>query len=269
MAEEKKEETGLLDDLVEEKLSKEAENEEEVVGGQEVTDKEKVDAKDVEEKDNSLDDLLASLNDTAGEFLGAGDRQQEEPVQPSIQPEKPRYEAPLKMSPVTFEKPVIQISQNDFDDAVASPAGLQRYTEKVVGAVIQALQKPVNDGLTGVANYALQNALTQSVQTLTPVVDHRIQTQATIDKWWRKNSDIEPAANLVGVAANRILAKNPKIKLQQLLEESGKEVRATIAKLRVQQKQANGKKPGFVDSKGKGSKPSQRKQDSIMAQLGM
>jgi hypothetical protein len=271
MADEKKqEETGLLDDLVKDKLPEEVEGEEQEVIGDAGADEE---GKEKDTKDDSLDDLLASLDETAGQFLGAAESikqtvQQEEPIQPP--PQKPRYEAPLQMTAVTFEKPVVQISQNDFDDAVASPAGLQRYTEKVIGAVIQSLQKPVNDGLAGVANYALQNALTKSVETLTPVVDHRIQTQATIDKWWRRNSDLEPAANLVGVAANRILAKNPKIQLAQLLDESGKEVRATIVKLKGQQKQAgNGKKPGFVDNKGKGTGSSKRKQDSIMAQLGM
>lgn len=270
-------EGSVLDDLLKEQEGngeEEAEQEEVQVEG-EVEEGQQAEVKQTsakkEEKD-PLEDLLATLNEAAGQQLGIVDTPapQQQIQQPVVQQQAPQqFQVPFQ-TPV-IERPNIQISQTDYDDAVSSPAGLARFAEKLVTSVLNAVQKPLNDGFSGVANHTLQNALTKTVETLTPVIDNRVRTQAVINEWWIENKDLLKARNLVGAAANRIAAKNPNISLENLLDQSGKEVRKLIDTIQKRSEKP-GKKASFASANGTRNANSQggsTRKNSIMAQLGM
>jgi len=265
-------EVSVLDDLLgeqEEQRDTTAEGEE---GQQAAGESEGGVKKDID----PLDDLLTTLNDAAGQQIGVGVTEQAQPqpqqqVTQPIQPAQQQQQFYAQYQPPVIEKPTFQISQADYDDAVASPAGLQKFADKIVSAVLSAVQKPLTDGISGAANFALQNALTKTVETVSPIIDHKVNVRGTISEWWADNKDLIKARNLVGAAANRIAAKNPSISLEKLLDESGNEVRKLIKNL--QAKSASQEKPktssaSLNGTRQSGTQGSNKRKDSIMAQLG-
>lgn len=224
-----------------------------------------------------LDDLLTTLNDAAGQQIGVEVTEQAQPqpqqqVAQPIQPAQQQQQSYVQYQPPVIEKPTFQISQADYDDAVASPAGLQRFADKIVSTVLNAVQKPLTDGISGAANFALQNALTKTVETVSPIIDHKVNIRGTISEWWADNKDLIKARNLVGAAANRIAAKNPNISLEKLLQESGNEVRKLIKNLQTKSTSQGKPKASSASLNGtrqSGTQGSNKRKDSIMAQLGI
>lgn len=263
------EESSVLDDLLGDQNSEKSvavldKDNKQVAKGQNDVDNKEVDP---------LDDLLSTLNDAAGQQIGIGETQQVQPQQQIVQPAQQQVQQQQiygQYQPPIIEKPTFQVSQSDYDDAVASPAGLQRFADRIVSSVLNAVQKPLTDGISGAANFALQNALTKTVETVSPLIDHKVNVRGTISEWWSDNKDLIKARNLVGAAANRIAAKNPSISLDKLLDESGKEVRKLIKNIQTKTMQEKPKASSASlngTRQNSGSQGSKRK-DSIMAQLG-
>lgn len=266
-------EVSVLDDL----LEGQEEQKDTTVEGEEGQQAAGASEGEVKKDIDPLDDLLATLNDAAGQQIDAGGTQQIQPQpqpqqQQVIQPAQQQQQSYAQYQPPVIEKPTFQISQADYDDAVASPAGLQRFADKIVSTVLNAVQKPLTDGISGAANFALQNALTKTVETVSPIIDHKVNIRGTISEWWADNKDLIKARNLVGAAANRIAAKNPNISLEKLLQESGNEVRKLIKNLQTKSTSQGKPKASSASLNGtrqSGTQGSNKRKDSIMAQLGI
>lgn len=266
-------EVSVLDDL----LEGQEEQKDTTVEGEEGQQAAGASEGEVKKDIDPLDDLLATLNDAAGQQIDAGGTQQIQPQpqpqqQQVIQPAQQQQQSYVQYQPPVIEKPTFQISQADYDDAVASPAGLQRFADKIVSTVLNAVQKPLTDGISGAANFALQNALTKTVETVSPIIDHKVNIRGTISEWWADNKDLIKARNLVGAAANRIAAKNPNISLEKLLQESGNEVRKLIKNLQTKSTSQGKPKASSASLNGtrqSGTQGSNKRKDSIMAQLGI
>jgi hypothetical protein len=132
----------------------------------------------------------------------------------------------------------------------------------------------MSKALAELSEHVTQSSMSRTVQAVSPLIEQRVQTQATISEWWIRNPDLMKVRNLVGAAANRIAAANPDMKLGKLLDESGKEVRKLIKQLEGRKSStsspASQPDPAFAGVTGtrKGAQAGDKKGNSIMAQLG-
>lgn len=169
-----------------------------------------------------------------------------------------------------LEIPQIRFTQEEYEEAMGSPAGLANHDARVVQAVLGAIEKPLRHIVENIIPVAAQNVMQNTIRTLEPVIDNRVRTQAVITEWWTRNPDLLGVRNLVGVAANRIAAGNPNISLEELLEKSGAEVRRIVNAIRNKagtNVQQTNSKASFASVKG-GGRAASKTEPSILAQLG-
>jgi hypothetical protein len=97
-----------------------------------------------------------------------------------------------------------------------------------------------------------EQILIETPRTVQAVARQQLTIMKAVDQFYTDNPDLLPHANVVGLAANRIVAKEPNLSMQEAFEKAEKEARTILGlKRRVQKIDAEeGRgKPAFAKTK--------------------
>ncbi len=135
--------------------------------------------------------------------------------------------------------------------------------------------------LTSVVNTAVERSLRLMPQIATQLVEQQIGLKTAVTNFYQDNKDLEPHKKYVGFVANEISAQHSDWGLQQILQETEKEVRSRLKLQRVVNGEAQPvieqtnlrtdghtapKNPGFVPGSGGGRRGSSSSDGNLSSQ---
>jgi len=158
-----------------------------------------------EEKNEEVDPLIQTLNE-----FGQANLQIDAEGSETVEDGDGGNEESNEPTPVDF------LGNLDIDDVLESKESLNNVLKNVFEANMKAIKQLTLELPKIVSNIAQQYT----------------DMQLTVRDFYQKNPDLAPLKPFVGVVAQHLGAKNPDWSYDKLLEETGKEVRSRLKKLK-------------------------------------
>lgn len=195
-----------------------------------------------EEEEKEPDDVVTKLRQRVAE-LETGKAFEKEEEEEEIEAPKKKKEPPVQ----TIED---FVTEEEFEAIQSDPRKLNEVLHKVY-------QRASAD--------TSERVLKQIPEIVQASSARQMTLQEAVKKFYASNPDLQEHAKYVGYVANQIKAKNPEMAINDILDETEKEVRKSLAitkkaKEKEEERRKNTDKPAFARGSGnhKGGKTDNR-----------
>lgn len=155
---------------------------------------------------------------------------------------KQRVAAPPQQDPSTSPP----AAESIFDVEELKTAFYENDFDTVVG-VFQKLLTHVQEQQEVIRERVLKDL----PEVATNITRQQFSLMKAVDAFYGENEDLVPHAQMVGAAANRIVAENPNLQLSELFDQAGQEVRKQLGlKRKAVTRQESASPPAFPKVKG-------------------
>jgi hypothetical protein len=258
------------EDVVEEEVEKEEEvKPEEVVEKKEDGKKEEVKEEEEKEEEKDEDKLFSEIERLSGllakeeESLmskGKDFKPEDKKVEDKKEEEKEEV-----LDEEKAEEKVVDEDRLAIDKAVDSKEPYQdqqflkpdAFEGVMESEEVSKLNKAINTAVKLAINSSRKQALYDGMEVFPNIIDKRVRTLIAVQEFWRENSDIKNLCtqhpkfrNYVSRLADEIQAKNNSYTLEEIFDETAKEVRRVLGEERMKKFESDS-----VDSRVKAKRP--------------